>query len=103
MRRYFRPRARSRSRGFEADVPSISIDPAQIKQVFLNILINAVEAMPDGGDLNISIKSGIESIEIDITDSGKSIPQDLLQNIFDPFFTTKPNGTGVGLSVSLKI
>ena len=62
-----------------------------------------MEAVPDGGDLNISIKSGIESIEIDITDSGKSIPQDLLQNIFDPFFTTKPNGTGVGLAVSLKI
>ena len=103
MENYFQEKNIKLHKEFETDVPSISIDPAQIKQVFLNILINAVEAMPDGGDLNISIKSGIESIEIDITDSGKSIPQDLLQNIFDPFFTTKPNGTGVGLSVSLKI
>ena len=103
MENYFQEKHIKLHKDFETDVPVISIDPAQIKQVFLNILMNAVEAMPDGGDLNISIKSGIESIEIDITDSGKSIPQDLLQNIFDPFFTTKPNGTGVGLAVSLKI
>ena len=65
--------------------------------------MNAVESMPDGGDLDVIIKSVYKSIEIDIVDTGKSIPHGVLQNIFDPFFTTKPSGTGVGLSVSLKI
>jgi len=103
MENYFLEKHIKLNKDFETDVPVISVDPAQIKQVFLNILMNAVEAMPDGGDLNIKIMSTTESIETDITNSGKSIPQNILQHIFDPFFTTKPNGTGVGLSVSLQI
>jgi signal transduction histidine kinase len=103
MENYFHEKNIRLHKEYETDIPQICVDPTQIKQVFLNILMNAVEAMPDGGDLEIKIKPATESIEIDITNSGKSIPQNLLQNIFDPFFTTKQNGTGVGLSVSLQI
>jgi len=103
MENYFQEKNITIHKKFEADLPEISVDPAQIKQVFFNIILNAVEAMPDGGDLGIKIRSGIESIEIDIVDNGKSVPKGVLKNIFDPFFTTKPNGTGVGLSICLKI
>lgn len=103
MENYFQEKNIKIRKEFEADLPKIVIDPTQIKQVLLNILMNAVESMPDGGNLKITIRSANESIEIGITDSGKGIPQDLLHNIFDPFFTTKQSGTGVGLSVSLQI
>jgi signal transduction histidine kinase/PAS domain-containing protein len=88
---------------FETEIPRIHVDPSQIIQVFLNILMNAVESMPGGGQLDVHIKSTSESVKIYIIDTGKGIQQDVLQNIYDHFFTTKPNGTGVGLSVSLKI
>jgi len=88
---------------FEREIPRIHVDPAQMKQVFLNILMNAVEAMPDGGQLDVQIESTNESIKIYIIDTGKGIKQEVLQNIYDPFFTTKPSGTGVGLSVSFKV
>ncbi len=65
--------------------------------------MNAVEAMPDGGQLDVQIESTNESIKIYIIDTGKGIKQEVLQNIYDPFFTTKPSGTGVGLSVSFKV
>jgi hypothetical protein len=103
MESYFQEKHIKLHKRFEANIPEISVDPGQIKQVFLNIIMNAVESMPDGGDLDVIIKSVYKSIEIDIIDTGKSIPQRVLQNIFDPFFTTKPSGTGVGLPVSLKI
>ena len=65
--------------------------------------MNAIDSMPDGGDLTVNIKSANKLIKIDIIDTGKGMSQEELQNIFDPFFTTKPQGTGVGLAVSLKI
>jgi signal transduction histidine kinase/PAS domain-containing protein len=103
MENYFNEEHIKLHKQFEVNIPQISVDPAQIKQVFLNVIMNAVESMPDGGDLDVIVKSVYKSIEIDIIDTGKGIPPGVLQNIFDPFFTTKPNGTGVGLSVCLKI
>ncbi|MFV1975851.1 MAG: ATP-binding protein [Candidatus Scalindua sp.] len=103
MESYFQEKHIKLHKKFETDVPEISVDPAQIKQVFLNILMNAVEAMPDGGQLDVQIESTNESIKIYIIDTGKGIKQEVLQNIYDPFFTTKPSGTGVGLSVSFKV
>ncbi len=88
---------------FDPEIPRIMVDPVQIKQVFLNIIMNAIESMPNGGDITVKIKTVNEIIRIDIIDTGKGMPQDTLQKIFDPFFTTKSNGTGVGLAVSLKI
>jgi signal transduction histidine kinase len=74
----------------------------QLKQVFLNITINAVEAMPDGGDLYVDSVWDEQRGEVGVsfTDSGDGIPLAELANIFDPFYTSKPKGTGLGLSVS---
>jgi hypothetical protein len=103
MENYFQEKHIKLHIKFEREIPRIHVDPAQMKQVFLNILMNAVEAMPDGGQLDVQIESTNESIKIYIIDTGKGIKQEVLQNIYDPFFTTKPSGTGVGLSVSFKV
>lgn len=92
-----------------AQVPSITGSPSQINQVFLNIITNAVHAMPDrkeGGV--ITLRTAMEderTVRIEIQDNGKGIPKDVMPKIFDPFFTTKPigQGTGMGLSISFKI
>jgi signal transduction histidine kinase len=103
MENYFQEKHIRLQKKYETSLPEIPVDPTQIKQVFLNILMNAVESMPDGGKLDVNIESVDESIKIYIIDTGKGIQQGVLQDIYDPFFTTKPSGTGVGLSVSLKI
>ena len=103
MENYFQEKHITLQKKYETGVPEAPVDPTQIKQVFLNILMNAVESMPDGGKLDVKIKYIDGSVKIYIVDAGKGMKQDVLQNIYDPFFTTKPSGTGVGLSVSLKI
>jgi len=91
----------------EDNLPAIYGDFQQLTQVFLNIVLNALDAMPDGGTLNISISSprGQDQVIFEFTDSGIGMPEHILANIFDPFFTTKSGvkGTGLGLSVSLGI
>ena len=103
MENYFQEKHITLQKKYETGVPEAPVDPTQIKQVFLNILMNAVESMPDGGKLDVNIESIDGSVKIYIVDAGKGMKQGVLQNIYDPFFTTKPSGTGVGLSVSLKI
>jgi len=87
------------------DLPKTMIDVGQIQQVFINILLNAIEAMPQGGILTVS--SGIEGqmATVRFTDTGIGIPEENLPKILDPFFTTKKQGkgTGLGLSVSYGI
>jgi two-component system NtrC family sensor kinase len=87
------------------NLPGIKGNHHNLQQVFLNILLNAIQAMPDGGHL--SVKSYVEnnSIRIDISDTGVGISQENMEKIFDPFFTTKKvgEGTGLGLSVSYGI
>ena len=87
------------------DLPKTMIDVGQIQQVFINILLNAIEAMPRGGTLTVS--SGIEDdmVALRFTDTGVGIPEENLPKILDPFFTTKEQGkgTGLGLSVSYGI
>ena len=87
------------------DLPMGEMDVPRIKQVFLNIINNAVYAMKDGGTLKIRTTAGTDNLRIAFEDSGPGIPPDVLGRIFDPFFTTKPevSGTGLGLSVSLGI
>ncbi len=75
----------------------------KIKQVFVNILKNAIEAMPDGGEATIYMKSEGELISITFTDQGKGIPADILEKIGQPFFTTKEKGTGLGMMVCQSI
>lgn len=78
-------------------------DEAQIKQVLINLIQNAINAMPEGGAIEIkSIDLGDE-IRMEIRDTGVGIPQQYMENIFEPFFTTRGNGTGLGLSISNRI
>ena len=89
------------------NLPTIYGDRQQLHQVFLNLFLNAADAMPQGGMLNVRAAPAEEPgfIAIRVTDEGSGIPAHILDNIFDPFFTTKPTGkgTGLGLSVSLGI
>lgn len=87
------------------DAPPIIMDPGELQQVLVNLLINAIQAMPDGGTLKMGIYPSTRDqktgVEISIRDSGKGISQHSLDQIFDPFFTTKRGeGTGLGLSIS---
>ena len=87
------------------ELPMVEMDVPRIKQVFLNIVNNAVYAMKDGGRLTIRTTGTPTAVRIAFEDSGPGIAPDVLGRIFDPFFTTKPevSGTGLGLSVSLGI
>lgn len=81
----------------------IQADPTEIEQIFSNILVNAIEEMHGGGKLGIVLDQNDSMITIRISDTGKGISQENLQRIFDPFYTTKSTGTGLGLSVVLRI
>ena len=89
----------------DEDLPQIQIDPDKIKQVFLNLILNAAEAMPDGGSLVIlsKLSENKKNIEIEFTDTGLGIAKENINKLFDPFFTTKTGGTGLGLAVSYGI
>lgn len=92
---------------FEANLPMTVVDPSQMQQVFLNMIINAAEAMGEEGTLTLetSTNSGENAIDIRITDTGHGIPEDNFDKLFDPFFTTKEvgHGTGLGLAISYGI
>jgi signal transduction histidine kinase len=91
----------------QENLPNVWIDQSRLQQALVNLLLNSIQAMPDGGELNLSIETvpGKEEIRIDIKDTGVGIPAERLDSIFDPFFTTKKEGegTGLGLSVSYSI
>jgi PAS domain S-box-containing protein len=86
-------------------VPIVKIDPDQMQQVFLNLLLNARDAMPDGGELTISISQNNGFAETVFSDSGPGIDYEVRDKLFDPFFTTKGprQGTGLGLSICYSI
>jgi two-component system NtrC family sensor kinase len=85
--------------------PEAAIDTGELQQVILNMLLNAMQAMPDGGHLGIQTRVSRDMVEIAITDTGIGIAPENLQKVFNPFFTTKEvgKGTGLGLSVSFDI
>jgi signal transduction histidine kinase/uncharacterized protein YigA (DUF484 family) len=94
---------------FCEDLPVVYVDPSQIKQVFLNLIQNALQSMPEGGALRLTTavrrRDGIEGAIFSVQDSGEGIPEEIQDRVFDPFFTTRPvgSGTGLGLSVSYGI
>jgi PAS domain S-box-containing protein len=90
-------------KSLDSAVPEIFADPKQMKQVLLNIMKNAIEAMPEGGYLSVGTRLLGDSIELRIADTGKGITPEDLKTTFDPFVTTKPKGTGLGLAISRKI
>jgi signal transduction histidine kinase len=93
---------------FSFDAPEklvINCFPGQLNQAILNILINAIQAVPDQGEVSMKVASDNEQVHIIIEDNGPGIPPEIQSRIFDPFFTTKPvgSGTGLGLSITYKI
>ncbi|PLX96497.1 MAG: histidine kinase [Desulfuromonas sp.] len=86
-----------------SDLPEIMMDADRIKQVMLNLLNNALEAMPDGGTLTVRVETAEDFIHILVGDTGVGIPADKLQLVFEPFFTSKGQGTGLGLAISYNI
>jgi two-component system NtrC family sensor kinase len=94
-------------RQLDNDLPMIVVDPSQMQQVFINMIINAAEAMDDGGHLRLNTRLGPreEFIEIEIADTGSGIHEEHINLLFDPFFTTKEvgHGTGLGLAISYGI
>jgi CheY-like chemotaxis protein len=87
------------------DLPTVLGDARQLQQVVLNLVTNALQAMPDGGELRIAARADGETVTLEIADTGPGIPPEARPHIFEPFFTTKDEGegTGLGLSVSYGI
>jgi two-component system, NtrC family, sensor kinase len=88
------------------EIPAITCSPSQVNQVFLNLVTNAAQALPDGrGKIILTTRVDGEGVAVDVVDNGSGIPPEVIKKIFDPFFTTKEigKGTGLGLSISYKI
>ena len=97
---------------YDPHLPRIKADKTQMHQVFLNLFLNAIQAMPEGGELKIGVSSFVSAggdgsrqnfIKAVVSDTGKGIPPHMVGQIFDPFFTTKPKGIGLGLSIAHQI
>ncbi|HET7295957.1 MAG TPA: ATP-binding protein [Gemmatimonadales bacterium] len=86
------------------DLPEIRVDPMRLEQALTEIVSNALDAMPDGGRLEIDARpdstAGAYGIALEIADSGRGIPAEVLPNVCEPFFTTRPEGTGLGLAIA---
>jgi signal transduction histidine kinase len=84
-------------------VQSVQAVGSQMQQVFINLILNATDAMPEGGNLKIAARPVKGGVELIFQDTGKGIPKEKQPNIFEPFFSTKEGGTGLGLTVSYNI
>ncbi|MGH8545732.1 MAG: ATP-binding protein [Gammaproteobacteria bacterium] len=99
------------TRDYDPHLPKVWIDREQMKQVFMNLILNAIQAMRDGGSLFVSTRLNSKDdsgesrqfLQVEIRDTGVGIPEENLEHIFDPFFTSKDEGSGLGLSVSHQI
>jgi two-component system NtrC family sensor kinase len=92
------------ARRFAPELPPALIDGDQIRQVAINLILNAGAAMPEGGDLVVrTAQAGPDQVEMVFADTGGGIPQEYLEKIFEPFFTTRSKGTGLGLAITRQI
>jgi len=93
------------SRDLAPDLPQVKAAADQLKQVFLNLILNAIEAMPDGGDLEVTtcFVAAKNEVQVRFTDTGQGIPPEAMNRLFEPFYTSKAQGTGLGLSISYGI
>jgi two-component system, NtrC family, sensor histidine kinase HydH len=87
----------------EPGLPPVPMDRRFIRQTLVNLAVNAIQAMPRGGEVRVrarrELRAGKEQLRIDVADQGPGIPEELLHRVFEPFFTTKAQGTGLGLAV----
>ena len=83
------------------DIPEIECIPSQLNQVFMNLLVNAAQAIPERGVITLRTRQKNDKVCIEVSDTGAGIPPQVINRIFDPFFTTKPVGTGTGLGLSI--
>src|SRR5271157_571563 len=79
--------------------PSVWIDEERVFKALVNLQTNAIEAMPDGGELAVSVQGGVDQVVIIIQDTGRGISRENMDKLFTPFFTTKPVGEGIGLGL----
>jgi signal transduction histidine kinase len=86
-----------------AALPPLRLDRQQMKQALINVVLNALQATPPGGTVQVTAAAEGNGVRITIIDSGSGIAADMLDRIFDPYFTTKPDGTGLGLPIALRI
>ncbi|MBT3909306.1 MAG: hypothetical protein HOF27_06470 [Rhodospirillaceae bacterium] len=93
------------AKAYASDLPMVTVYGSELNQVWTNLLDNAIDAVADGGRIDIATRADGERVVISVTDSGAGIPEDIQNKIFDPFFTTKPvgQGTGLGLDISHRI
>ncbi len=85
---------------YESELPLARVDRDQLSQAFLNLLINSLEAMEEGGKVRVRVqREGRDSLRVSISDTGRGIPQEELEKVFEPFFSTKRKGTGLGLAI----
>ena len=95
-------------RDYGDEVPLVYADPDLTQQVFLNLCLNAVQAMPESGELHVTLgvrryRTRRSMVDVSFRDTGVGIPKELMEKIFDPFFTTRSMGTGLGLPISVQI
>ena len=83
------------------ELPSVRCYPGQLNQVFLNLLMNACDALGKEGHIVVRTRAQADGVKLEFSDDGPGIPDDVKSRIFDPFFTTKPVGVGTGLGLSL--
>jgi len=86
-----------------ADLPAVAMDRDMLKQALLNLMLNAEQAMPDGGQLTIQAMAESGHVVLSLIDTGQGMTADILAKIFRPFFSTKPGGSGLGLATTRKI
>jgi two-component system sensor histidine kinase HydH len=84
-------------------LPPVPVDARLLRQALLNVTMNAVQAMKQGGKLTVRARRDGDAAQVEISDTGTGIPQEIRQRVFEPFFTTKASGTGLGLAVVKRI
>jgi len=86
-----------------SDLPLVPLDGELFEKVLLNLMLNAEDAMPDGGTLTLTAKLDGDAVELNVIDTGMGMEPELAAKVFQPFVTTKPDGTGLGLAIARKI
>ena len=91
-------------KGFSEDLPNVKVSPQQMNQIFVNLILNARDAMPEGGEINIRTGKIADCVFVEVSDKGKGMSEEVMNRMYEPFFTTKKGkGSGLGLSVSYGI